>query len=179
MRILSRYVNKYVFHKFFMRYGIEALPIILDDSAENTFNFYMDNLAKLYVAHEMFSDEESKKVFRAYITAKTTRRIADYRFAPEAQYFLEGFLPKEGDIAIDGGAYDGATARDFTMQGAKVYAFEMSAENYKNCLERAEKYNFVVENMGLSNCEAEDYYNEFGAGARRAMRGGGQHRQVH
>ena len=65
--------------------------------------------------------------------------MQDYRFAPEPQYFLEGFFPAEGDIAIDGGAYDGATSADFAKQGAQVYAFEMSEANYKNCLARAEK----------------------------------------
>ena len=76
-------------------------------------------------------------------------------------------MPVKGDIAIDGGAYDGATSRDFAMQGAKVYAFEMSAQNYKNCLARAEKYNFVIENIGLSNHEGLENYSGGGTGARK------------
>ena len=160
------------FTNFFRRYGIQSLPVADFGGKEGEYNFYVEHLPELYNTHEMFVDAESKAAFRAYIMGNVTGKISDYRFAPESQYFLEGFLPKEGDIAIDGGAYDGATARDFTMQGAKVYAFEMSAENYKNCLERAEKYSFVVENMGLSNMEMEDSYSGGGAGARRVMGGG-------
>ena len=98
---------------------------------ENSYHFYLQHLPDLYSVYEMLADEESKAVYRAYITGNLTGRISDYKFAPESQYFLEGFLPTEGDVAIDGGAYDGATSRDFSMQGAKVYAFEMSARNYK------------------------------------------------
>lgn len=163
------FVNE-AFTNFFSRYGIQSFPIANLGGKEGEYNFYVEHLSELYNTHEMFADEESKAVFRAYVTGKVTGKISDYKFAPESQYFLEGFLPGEGDIAIDGGAYDGATSRDFAMQGAKVYAFEMSAQNYKNCLDRAEKYNFVIENIGLSNQEGVEHYSGGGAGARR---GGG------
>ena len=159
-----------VFHYYFKRYGIETLPIQEFKATENQFDFHMKYLPELYSVYEMFSDEESKAVYRAFITGKLTGRISDYKFAPESQYFLEGFLPSEGDIAIDGGAYDGATSRDFAMQGAKVYAFEMSAQNYKKCLARSQKYNFVAENIGLSNREGTDTYKDYGVGASK---GGG------
>ena len=153
------------FTNYFKRFGIDTLTLQNIEVLENIFNFYMRHLPELYSVYEMFDDEESKAVYRAYITGRLTGRINDYKFAPESQYFLKGFLPEEGDIAIDGGAYDGATARDFTMQGAKVYAFEMSTINYQRCLERAEKYNFVIENIGLSNREGKEHYTGGGSGA--------------
>lgn len=165
------------FTEYFKRYGINTLKLEDVGGKENSFNFYMQHLADLYSAYEMLGDEESKAVYRAYLTGKLTGYISDYKFAPESQYFLEGFLPVEGDIAIDGGAFDGATARDFSMQGAKVYAFEMSAQNYKNCLERAEKYNFVIENIGLSNREGVEHYTGGGAGAHKG--GGYGDRKIH
>ena len=155
------------FFYYFQRYGIDLLQLREINSREMMFNFYMDNVAELYKVHEMLSDEESKKNFRAYIMGKLSLRTSDFKFAPEEQYFFEGFFPAEGDTVIDGGAYDGATARDFTMQGAKVYAFEMSTENYPQCVERAEKYNFVIENLGLSNREGEERYIESGTGSRK------------
>ena len=170
---LILYMNDYfdsAFFSYFQRYGIDMLPLIDFNSREMMFNFYTEHLADLYSVHEMLSDEESKEYFRSYIMGKLSRRVSNYKFAPESQYFFEGFFPIEGDIVIDGGAYDGATARDFTMQGAKVYAFEMSNENYPKCLERAEKYNFVVENIGLSNREGKERYIESGTGSRK---GGG------
>ena len=148
------------FYECFKPFGSILVTFADIDTLENMYNFFIQNLPQIYEVHEMFSDEESKKVFRAFIKGKLTQNASDFIFAPEPQYFLEGFLPTEGDIAIDGGAYDGATSRDFAMQGAKVYAFEMSAENYKNCLARAEKYNFVVENLGLSDREGEEFYFE-------------------
>ena len=159
------------FTNYFKRYGIDTLPLQNVNDKENSYNFYNQYLPELYSVYEMLSDEESKAVYRAYLTGNLTGRISDYKFALESQYFLEGFMPTEGDVAIDGGSYDGATSRDVSMQGAKVYAFEMSAQNYKNCLERAEKYNFVIENLGLSNREGVEHYTSGGgAGARK---GGG------
>ena len=156
------------FTNYFKRYGIDTLPLQDTGELENKFNFYLQHLPGLYSVYEMLSDEESKAVYRSYLTGNLTGRISDYKFAPESQYFLEGFLPTEGDVAIDGGAYDGATSRDFSMQGAKVYAFEMSAQNYKNCLARAKKYNFVIENIGLSNREGVEHYTSGGgAGVRK------------
>ena len=40
-------------------------------------------------------------------------------------------------------------------------------ENYPKCLNLAEKYNFVVENLGLSDRKFESFYNESGAGSSR------------
>lgn len=164
------YINDYfdsAFFYYFQQYGIDMLPLIDVSSREMMFNFYTEHLAELYSVHEMFSDEESKEYFRAYIMGKLSRRVSHFKFAPESQYFFEGFFPVAGDIVIDGGAFDGATARDFTMQGAKVYAFEMSNENFPKCFECAKKYNFVVENIGLSNREGKESYIESGTGSRR------------
>ena len=122
-----------MFTDYFNRFGIK---MFVRGNAENNYNFYMKHLSELSDAHDMFSDDESKKVFRAYMTGRVTDMINDFRFAPEPQYFLEGFLPAKGDIAIDGGAFDGTTALDFAKCGAKVFGFEMNEINYKNCMAR-------------------------------------------
>ncbi len=149
------------------RYGIERLLFANPASAEEVYNAYAQHLPELYAVHENLADEKSRQIFRAAVKGRVTLCVDDFIYAPEPQYFLEGFLPTEGDIAIDGGAYDGATARDFAMQGAKVYAFEMSAENYQNCLARAEKYNFTIENVGLSATEGEEFYAEGNAASSK------------
>ena len=149
------------------RYGIERLLFANPASAEEVYNAYAQHLPELYVVHENLADEKSRQIFRAAVKGRVTLCVDDFIYAPEPQYFLEGFLPTKGDIAIDGGAYDGATARDFAMQGAKVYAFEMSAENYHNCLARAEKYNFTIENLGLSATEGEEFYIEGDAASHK------------
>ena len=153
------------FSEYFRRYGIGRLVFSDSNYAEEVYNSYVHHFSELYQIHEMLADEESRKSFRAALTGRLTLKLDDFRYAPEPQYFLEGFLPVEGDIAIDGGAYDGATARDFSMQGATVYAFEMDAANYQNCIERAEKYGFTIENLGLSVQEGEEFYAQSGAGS--------------
>lgn len=156
-----------MFMDYFGRFGAEMIHDLNVNGAENFYNFYMAHLPELYVVHEMLADDESKKVFRAAIIGNVTKILQDFRFAPEPQYFLNGFLPTTGDIAIDGGAYDGNTAADFVRQGAQVYAFEMDAKNYQNCIKPAEKFGFMLENLGLSNRAGEAFYSGDGAGSRK------------
>ena len=160
-------LSEQAFIPLFEKFGVRLCEIGNANYLESLYNFYVQNLPALFSVYEMFSEEESRKVFLASIKGKLTGQVQDFRFAPEPQYFLEGFLPESGDIAIDGGAYDGATSRDFTMQGAKVFAFEMSAENYPKCLDRAEKYNFTIENLGLSKQEGEEFYFQNGTGSTK------------
>ena len=127
------------FIPFFARHGMEVLTY----SDDGRFFFLMNHLPELYAVHEMLASDESKKVFRASIKGDITGKISDYRFAPEPQYLLHGFTPAAGDIAIDGGAYDGGTALDFAKYGAKVFAFEMDETNYKNCAARLERFGGV------------------------------------
>ena len=63
---------------------------------------------------------------------------------------------------------------DFVKQGAKVYSFEMDADNYRNCLAPAEKFGFTIENLGLSGREGEEFYFPNGVGSRKipGMQGG-------
>lgn len=162
---------EWMFMDHFARYGVKMISSINAEVAEGLYNNYAMHLPELYSVHEMFADEESKKVFRASIIGDLTKTLQDYRFAPEPQYFLNGFFPTAGDIAIDGGAYDGATAADFVKQGAQVYAFEMVADNYKNCLPVAEKFGFTLENLGLSDQESDANYLSRGAGSRKFENG--------
>lgn len=156
---------------YFTRHGIEVLML----SNNDYFLFVMKNLPELYAVYEMLGSDESKKVFCATIKGNITRKISDYRFAPEPQYFLAGFEPTAGDIAIDGGAYNCVNAIDFAKCGAKVYAFEMDAKNYKNCAARLERfgneYDITLENLGLSNEETVGTYSGAGAGSQKIING--------
>ena len=145
------------------------------DAAETKYNFYMKHLPELCAVHEMLADDKSKEIFRAAITGRLTQIMQDFCFTTEHEYFLNGFLPTTGDIAIDGGAYDGETAADFVRQGATVYSFEMDADNYRNCLTLAEKFGFTMENLGLSERDSEAFYLPNGVGSLKISkaRGGG------
>ena len=159
------------FMDYFARFGTQMITSTNANMAEGIYNRYLNSLPELYAVHEMFADDESKKVFRAYLNGTLSFLLQDFRFAPEPQYFLSGFLPGEGDIAIDGGSYDGANAVDFVRQGAKVFAFEMDAANCQNCLPRAEKFGFTVENLGLSNQAGEAFYSAEEMSSRKVADG--------
>ena len=161
-----------MFMDYFQARGADMITFADINSSENLYNLYINHLPELYDVHEMLADDESKKVFRATITGKLTNLLQDFRFAPEPQYFLEGFLPGKGDLAIDGGSYDGATSADFARQGATVYAFEMNKNNYQKCLPRAEQFGFTIENLGLSDKETESFYTGQGVGSRKVDVGG-------
>ena len=144
------------FVPYFTRHGIESL---FNAGKAKKFLDYMEHLPELYAVHESFIDDESKKVFRAAIKGRLTGKLSNYRYAPEPQYFLDGFTPTAGDIAIDGGTYDGATAESFAKCGAQVFAFEMDERNYQIALALVgENPNITLENLGLSDKECEENY---------------------
>ncbi|MBR1807182.1 MAG: FkbM family methyltransferase [Selenomonadaceae bacterium] len=160
------------FADYFTRYGIEVVAPIYVDDQPKYFSLIMQHLHELYAVHEMFIDDESRNVFRAVIKGRLTGKVSDYRFASEPQYFLDGFTPSAGDIAIDGGAFDGATAESFAKCGAKVFAFEMDANNYQRCLARVgQKPNITLENLGLSDRESEENYLPFGTASQKDPEG--------
>ena len=131
-------------------------------------DFYDQHLVDLYEAYSGFHDEESRLAFLGGWKYVSSSSIRDFHLAPEPQYFLSGFTVQAGDIAIDGGAYDGGTSRDFaSVAGAsgKVYAFEMDEENFKKCQAAAEHFGFVAENMGLASHRQMAKYMHTGAQA--------------
>ena len=157
------------FVPYFARNGMESLR----GSDDEHFFFTMMHLPELYNVYKMLGSDESKKVFLAAIKGRLTGKIFDYRFASEPQYFLEGFTPVAGDIAIDGGAFDGSTALSFAKCGAKVFAFEMDAENYKNCVARlnGSGFDITLENLGLSDKESVENYAYIGSASRKLPQG--------
>ena len=151
-------LNDVVFEPYFSRHGIDKFGY-LNSRADEYFCEIMRHMPDLYAVHESFIDDESKKVFRATIKGWNTCMVGDYRYAPEPQYFLDGFTPTAGDIAIDGGTYDGATAESFAKCGAQVFAFEMDERNYQIALALVgENPNITLENLGLSDKECEENY---------------------
>ena len=65
------------------------------------------------------------------------------------QYFLAGYLPKSGDVVIDGGTFDGVSATLFADIGCKVYSFEIDPNNIINTEQYADFKRFTLENRGL------------------------------
>lgn len=143
---------------FIRNLKIKTVILSSTDKEQKRYIDFLEHLLDLYDVYSWLDDVESRKVFLADIIGDYTNCYNKYIFADEPQYLLSGFIPTSGDIAIDGGAYDGQTARDLSMLGAKVYSFELDINNYNKCKIMAEKFNFVIENYGLGIKKSEIRY---------------------
>lgn len=159
------------FYEYFEQRGISTFMLNDTQAMDARSRLIYEHMPQIYDIYSSLMDEESRCTYRHVLMAWMSNRLSDYRFAPEGQYLLQGFMPGAGDIAIDGGAFDGGTARDFASLGAKVYAFEMDQDNYQQCRPAAEQYGFTVENLGLGDSEREDHYAA--AGTSSSLNGNG------
>ena len=151
-------------YKHFEAKGLRTYMIEDSDNFNARRNEAWSHIMDFYDEYILLNDDESRKTYLAVIRERMTGQLKDFYFAPEAQYMLAGYMPAAGDIVIDGGAYDGATSRDFASLGARVYAFEMDAKNYNVCVESSGD-DIVFENMGLWSCRKQMHYESHGAGS--------------
>lgn len=147
------------YNDYLRKYGMRTI-FAVDSVLVRAFQkIFTEHLPELYDIYSMLSGEISRKVFLADIIGDVSYDIGKYVFASEPQYMLQGFLPKAGDIAFDCGCYDGAVARDLVSLGAQVYAFEIDSNNMLKCRMAAEKYGFILENMGIWSAAKEMSFN--------------------
>ena len=116
-------------------------------------------------------DVLSQEYYAATLCGKISGDISKIMFSDEKQYLLEGYSPIQGDIVIDGGAYDGVTAKAFCDVGGNVYAFEMDGLNYQKGLQLAQEEKFILENMGLGSKKTRLQYKSGGVGSTVAKDG--------
>ena len=151
---------------FVNRFAEFGVKLVMYENPDNAFNFefYLEHLPKIFDVYQML-DEESRKVFLAFILGNSSYRISDYIFDEMPQYFLHGFMPKPGDILIDGGAFDGSTGAMFKKFGCEVYSFELDSKNFERAKDRANRDEFIVENFGLGehSKQVEYFPNNYGS----------------
>ena len=158
-------------YQYFERIGLSTY--MLEDSTRylSRHNDAWAHITDYFDAYMLLADRESKASYLAVIRERMTGQLTEFRFAPEPQYMLMDYMPGKGDIVIDGGTFDGKTARNFAAMGAKVYAFEMDKANYNTCIEK-NKETCVFENMGLWSCKRQLHYNAQGSGSSINAAGG-------
>ena len=139
----------------FKKSGMYLLDLAQNNS---TYDLYVEHMSEIFDVYESFADETSRRVFLAFMLGKVSGRSTDFIYDPMPQYFLEGFMPKSGDILIDGGAFDGSSGSMFKKYGCEVYAFELDARNFSVAVERGKKEGFTVENFGLGEYSHEIKY---------------------
>ena len=122
------------------------------------------NLRGIYDVYNSL-DSLSQEYYAAVLCGKISGDMRKVRFTYEKQYFLDGYSPMKGDIVIDGGAYDGMTAKDFCDIGGLVYSFEMDEFNYQKGIALSQENNFILENCGLGRRKMELKYKTGGPGS--------------
>lgn len=152
------------FVDFFRSFDIELVNYQVEPDDAH-FNYYMKHLPEIFDVYKMFSDEESRRVYLAFILGLVSKKLSDFIFDEMPQYFLHGFLPKAGDILIDGGAFDGSSGSMFKKYGCEVYAFELDEKNFEVAKSRGDSEGFVVENLGLSDRSKKIEYRSGGCGS--------------
>lgn len=145
--------------------------MIRGQSTDKVFEVFMEHLPELQEVYESLVDEDSKKTFCGYWLGCITNQISSVVYANTPQYICPGFLPKTGDIVIDCGSYDGATAARFVNMGCEVFSFEMNRINYVRAAKLAAEKNFVVENLGLGSLKHSANYTPNGGATRIDMHG--------
>lgn len=138
------------------------LPIGSPAGLMRNYNYIMDNMNDIFEIYTALDDDESKRAYQGHLYSLVSGSIHDYVFTYQEQYFFSKCLPKENDIVIDAGCYDGKTAEAFASLGSKVYSFELSKKNYEQTKAKEFRYPFVLENLGLSNRQGIVEYSESG-----------------
>ena len=131
--------------------------------SEEIYNTFMEHLPELQEVYESLIDEESKKTFCGYLLSSVSDRLGEVVYSNNVHYLLEGFIPKAGDVVIDGGVCDGETSAFFADMGCKVYGFELDKNNFDIAKKLADKKNFVVENFGLGSYRHKINYTPSGS----------------
>lgn len=146
-------------YQYFMGQGICPHLLWNWEEIEGKKKYYWYNIHNIVMAYRWFEDDISREAFLGVLKGKLTGQPYDRVYAQEMQYMLQGFKPFEGSIAIDGGAFDGETGRQFADLGADVYSFELDRRNFQRVEEKARKYNFHAINKGLWSCKKQDKYH--------------------
>lgn len=146
-------------YQYFQGQGMMPFLLWNWEELEGKKKYYWFNILNVLEAYQQLEDDMSREAFLGVLKAKLTGQPYDRVYAQEMQYMLHGFKPFEGCIAIDGGAFDGETGRQFADLGADVYSFELDRRNFRQVEEKARKYNFHAVNKGLWSCKKQDKYH--------------------
>lgn len=167
--VLSLFLNLDKKYEFY----IPDMPVAGD--AYFTKEFYNENYEKIRLAYEALADDFSKNLFSSILHFKLTGRLS-HLFAYTSDKEEIYSLLKEKDIKsiLDGGAYNGDTAREFLSEFDKlnrIFAIEPDPRTYKRLLRFIEKYEeektlsmakIIPINAALSSSEGELYLNASG-----------------
>ena len=147
-------------------------------NTERIYQIFMANLSNLREVYESLIDDMSKETFCAYWLGNISNNFGELRHANSAHYLIDGFIPAEGAVVIDGGVFDGGTATIFAQMGCEVHGFEIDKLSYEFACKVAAENNFIVENLGLGSYKHEMRCTPSGHGDNRLSDDGTETIQV-
>lgn len=121
-------------------------------------------LSKYKEAFNNFDDELSKKI----VIDKIKYHVLEPIMQPVSAYFdIEMFSDCEDDVFIDGGAFDGETAKEFAYiknrKYKKIYCFEPTESSYNQAVDNLKNLeNIEIIKKGLYSKETTLQFNDFG-----------------
>lgn len=160
--------TSFKFWELFNREGIQNVISIGNPQFYlKVYDILFENMESIYKVYQALNaNDGSRDVYAASLYGKVSNCVSELVFNDGSPYFLSGFLPEKGDIIIDGGAYDGRTAEEFTSLGGKVYSFEMDEKNYLKGKQRANRFAFTLEKMGLGSKKGTVKYSAYDIASR-------------
>ena len=138
----------------------DAKIIIMRDDTDAVYETFMSHLDELREVYESLIDDMSRKTFRGYWLGNISNRFGEIVYTNAEHYLIDGFIPAEGAVVIDGGLGDGGTAKIFAQTGYQVYGFEPSRQNFEVARKVAAENNFVAENLGLGAYKHETTFTQ-------------------
>lgn len=118
------------------------------------FEMFMLRIDDISRCYKMMEDDESKDAYIRAIYHYFLNPTLGYNIHSNYDQYQHPYVhPEEGDVMIEGGGYDGATALQFASQvglSGKVIVFEPDYEQYLIVCENTKNYtNIEAENLGL------------------------------
>lgn len=123
------------------------------------YDFILANIDKIHEVYKNLADASSKEAYLAVLCERVSGVITDLKCSEAVQYFHDCCMPETGDVVFDCGSYDGQTAVEFSQLGCKVYSFELDKINYQKGIAKAEKYQFILENLGVGAARGQVHYS--------------------
>ncbi len=138
-------------YQFCSKIGIESIfyRMCYKNELKTSDKFYSRNESRIQNSVNMFTEEESRRVYLKAIDFRRTHRLKDRpQFCKEKEYFNHLTNLSTNEVLVDCGAYTGDTVEEFVLQCKgcyqKIIAFEPDHANFvklydscigrKNCL---------------------------------------------
>ncbi len=119
------------------------------DRWKNHFNVKLlkENNSKIHEVLNILEDEESKLVFKSLIKYRETSNPIYIKKSDYISYFHPTVSPRENDVIIDGGAWQGDSCIEFNNRlnnNCKIYSFEPDFKNYSILAQNTKLYDNVI-----------------------------------